>query len=82
MAAVIAVSAISEAVILMVWILLLRDHRQQQAAWTVERRELLNRIQRPEMIPASTFEAFEVPEPEPDFSHLVGTIAELKEDVE
>ena len=74
------VAAIEAAAIVAVVWLLIRAYLQAQAAWALERRELLNRVQRPEMIPASTVEPFEVPEPEPDFSHLVGTIAEPKED--
>lgn len=41
-----------------------------------ERRELLNRIQRPEQLPVAAMPAFVFPEPVEDEIGLVGTIAE------
>ena len=59
--------------------LLLRYHRQAESTWEKERRELLNRIQRPEVVPLPDVPGFVLPEPEEDFSALVGTIAEPEE---
>lgn len=49
--------------------------------WAKERRELLNRIQRPEQTVPQPAEHFEFPEPEPDDAHLVGTIAPPPEEL-
>jgi hypothetical protein len=54
--------------------LLLRAHAQETAHWALERRELLNRIQRPEQIPLPSASEFVFPEPEPDEINRVGTI--------
>lgn len=58
------------------------DHREARRQWALERRELLERIQRPERIPVSAAadEEFEVPEMEPDESDAVGTIHWLEPD--
>lgn len=51
------------------------DHlRRSEHAWFEERRELLNRIQRPEMLPQSVSAVVPLPEPEPDEIRLVGTM--------
>lgn len=46
-----------------------------ERAWTVERRELLTRIQRPELVPLPRSEPVALPDPEPDERDLVGTVA-------
>ncbi len=46
-----------------------KDARQRD-----ERRELMNRVQRPELIPVAATRAPARVEPEPDELHLVGTI--------
>ena len=59
--------------------ILQRQHREAEQAWEAERRELLNRIQRPEMLPVPAGATFELPEPEEDFSPLVGVVMEPEE---
>lgn len=49
--------------------------------WAKERRELLNRVQRPELHVPQPAEHFEFPDPEPDDAHLVGTIAPPPEEL-
>lgn len=61
------------ALIAVVW-MLLHTHAAEQKAWTVERRELLERIQRPEHIPLHLPEAFAFPEQESDEFDKVGSI--------
>lgn len=58
--------------------LLLRYQAAQATAWALERRELLNRIQRPEMLPFAAAPQYVLPEPEVDDLELVGTIAYLE----
>ena len=53
---------------------LIHDHALERDAWIAERRELLNRIQRPEYTP-TTLAPFELPELPEDQYNLVGTIA-------
>jgi hypothetical protein len=58
--------------------LLLRTHREAEAVYMAERRELLNRIQRPDYLPAANpvdLERFQLPD-EPDEIELINTIAE------
>ena len=50
-------------------------HAASEREWAVQRRELLERIQRPERPPTVTGARFEVPEQEPDEWNLVGTIS-------
>lgn len=73
------VIAVAEAVALVAIVyLMLRSQRANDVAWTAERRELLTRIQRPELLPAPTGQPFVWPDDvEPDDIGLVGTIAEL-----
>ena len=52
-----------------------RSHRAAEVAWERERRELLNRVQRPEHVPVLGGERFEWPEEELDEIEKVGTIA-------
>ena len=52
----------------------LRHIRQLEQAHTTERRELMTRIQHPEIVPQDTPPTFPTPEPEVDLSALVGTI--------
>ena len=48
----------------------------ERESWAAERRELLNRVQRPEILPLVPAD-FKVPEPsEQDDSHLVGAVLE------
>ena len=60
--------------------LLDRSHREQAAQWALERRELLTRIQRPEIVPVASPAPFVVPDPEPDEIGKVGTIDWLATD--
>jgi hypothetical protein len=53
----------------------------ERIAWVEERRELLNRIQRPEYVPTAPAVRFEIPEPEPDDFEQVGTIRLLDEEI-
>lgn len=50
-----------------------RAHAQELERVAVERRELLNRVQRPEHVPIG-YDPVELPEQEPDEWNLVGTI--------
>jgi hypothetical protein len=43
-----------------------RQHAKQHEAWTAERRELLNRIQRPDHLPVASRPDFLVPDRAPD----------------
>ena len=63
--------------ILLFALILLREYtfRQEREEWLLERRELLNRVQRPEWLPVSQG-AFSQPEPEADEFNLVGVISE------
>lgn len=54
--------------------MLLASHREAEAAWTVERRELVNRVQAPERIPVALPEGMDFPEPEVDEMAMVGQI--------
>lgn len=58
-------------------LILLREYtfRQERAEWLSERRELLNRVQRPDILPVAQ-SAFVQPEVEPDEFNLIGSIAE------
>lgn len=57
--------------------LMLRAQRANDAAWTAERRELLTRIQRPELLPAPIGNPFVWPEDNNDDEiGLIGSIAE------
>lgn len=47
--------------------------RVAEMQWAEERRELLNRIQRPEMVPQRVSDPLTLPDPEPDEIELVGT---------
>lgn len=58
--------------------LLLRHFRDEAADWATERRELLTRIQRPDLVPLSSV-TYSQPESEPDEIGLVGTIQERPE---
>ena len=73
--------AVLEAVALVATVcLFLRHIRGSEAAWTVERGELLNRIQRPEYTPTPNVEPLVLPDPEPDHSELVGSVAPAADD--
>lgn len=60
--------------------LMLRHAAEAERAWTAERRELLSRIQRPELLPSPTGEPFAFPDTEPDQLELIGTIQEPPEE--
>lgn len=64
-------------VVLLFILVVFREYtfHQERKEWSLERRELLNRVQRPEWIPVSQ-EAFVAPEPETDEFNLVGVISE------
>ena len=74
----IVAALLAAALVAVVW-LLLRHQQHAERAWEAERRELLNRIQRPEQIPLPDAPDFVLPEPEDDESALVGTVAEPEE---
>lgn len=59
-------------------IILLREYtfHQERSEWLLERRELLNRVQRPEQLPSPQITDFVIPEYEPDEFDLVGVIQE------
>ena len=63
--------------VLLTLLVVLREYSfaTERREWTSERRELLNRIQRPEWLPVAS-EGFEMPEPEPDEFNMIGTISE------
>ena len=48
----------------------------------MERRELLNRIQRPDLLPTLPVQTFTQPTPEPDEQHLVGVVMPLLDEDE
>ena len=75
-----AVAAIEAVALLVIVWLFLRHQQISEEAWTVERRELLTRIQRPEIIPGPSLPRFEFEPEEPDELELVGTILEPKEE--
>lgn len=50
------------------------QHVKEREAWTEERRELLNRIQRPEVVQAGPVADFPTPDVEQDELGLVGSI--------
>lgn len=77
----ILLACIEAVALVAVVIYLTRQHAEQAAAWYVERRELLNRIQRPEHVPvAGSLVPFEWPEDQPDEIELVGTIRDPEPD--
>lgn len=64
-------------VVLLFILVVLREYtfRQERSEWLLERRELLNRVQRPEWLPVVS-EGFVAPEVETDEFNLVGVISE------
>lgn len=64
-------------VVLLFILILAREYgfAAERREWASERRELLNRIQRPEWLPVVS-EGFEAPEVEMDEFNLVGVIQE------
>ena len=58
--------------------LFLRAQQTAERAWADERRELLNRIQRPDMVPLTAAKPFIAPDPEPDEIDLVGVVQVLE----
>ena len=48
----------------------------ERREWVSERRELLNRIQRPEVLPVVSERDFVIPEVEPDEFDMIGSIQE------
>ena len=70
--------AFAAAIVLIVRILL-KASSEQAAEAARERSELLNRVQRPELLPPPRIQAFPEFEPESDDSALVGTIAYQEE---
>lgn len=60
--------------IIVVLIVVLRSHAAAQAQWAAERRELVNRVQRPEFLPVGPVEPYVMPEREPDEWAKVGQI--------
>jgi hypothetical protein len=69
-AVIVAVSLIMLRIILS----LLDGRREAEAQWVLERRELLTRIQRPEIVPTRDVAEFELPEREPDEWGKVGAV--------
>lgn len=74
------VACLEAVAIVVVVLLLLRHQGEEQARWAVERRELLNRIQRPDQIPVAPRPEFLTPDQEDDFAAEVGTITYLEAD--
>ncbi len=74
------IACLEAVAVIAVVFLFLRHQSRQEQAWTLERRELLTRIQRPEMIPIPAAEPFQFDEREPDEFDLVGTINPQVED--
>ena len=74
------VIAVVEAVALVILAFLFLHHlSQSERAWTLERRELLTRIQRPELIPTDQARELVIPDDEPDEIDLVGVAQEPTE---
>jgi hypothetical protein len=72
---VLAVAAGVLYVTLLIELFRLQDrHAKAETAWTQERRELLNRIQRPEQLPVPEAQEFVIPERELDEWAKVGTL--------
>lgn len=72
------VAAVEAVALVVVVLLLLRHFAEAQAQWAVERRELLNRVQRPDHIPVAPRPEFVLPELEDDLTAEVGTITYLE----
>lgn len=70
----IAVAAGGLCAMFVVILVLVRSAQAAEARWASERRELLNRIQRPEYIPRDTSQVYEIPERDPDEWAKVGTV--------
>jgi hypothetical protein len=71
--------AVVEAVALVVVVyLLLRDHHHQHQAWARERRELITRIQHPEIVPIEPAPDWTPPVFEEDNIDEVGMIYETR----
>lgn len=51
-----------------------RAHANAETAWTVERRELVNRVQAPDRLPVEAQQMVEIPERQPDEWAKVGTV--------
>ena len=51
-----------------------REHQEAQAQWALERRQLCDRIQRPEQPLPAPPRQVALPDPEPDEYDLVGTV--------
>lgn len=81
-------AVLAAALVAVVWLLTRsqaaqRDaHAQAEQRWFEERRELLNRVQRPEYLPLTVPKGWEPPEATPDYSDLVGTVADPPEGLE
>ncbi|CAB4172170.1 hypothetical protein UFOVP1346_8 [uncultured Caudovirales phage] len=71
---------LSSAILLVV--ILVREYtiHQERVEGALERRELLNRVQRPEALPTAQMTDFIIPDPEPDEFALVGQISESPDD--
>lgn len=65
---------VEAAVIVAAVFLCLRHISQLEASWADERRELLNRIQRPEIVPVKPTEGYVIPDQEPDGWNDIGEI--------
>lgn len=61
-----------------VFLTLIREYAfvQERSEGLLERRELLNRVQRPELLPGAQMTDFVIPEVVPDEFDLVGSIRE------
>lgn len=70
------IAAILAVALVVVVRLFLRHQAALESAWADERRELLTRIQRPEMVPVPTGAPVVFPEQEDDDWGAVGTIEE------
>lgn len=76
----VVVAGLEAVALVAVVFLLLRHFAASERAWADERRELLNRVQRPDHIPLPSTEQFVFPEQEDDELNKVGTIAPPPED--
>ena len=68
--------------LILLTIILMREYtfHQERSEWLLERRELLNRVQRPEALPSPQIADFVIPDFEPDEFDLVGVIQEKMTD--
>lgn len=74
------VAAVEAVVIAAAIYLFLRHQREQDQAWARERRELVNRITHPEIVPVQTAPEFTAQDEPDDEIDLVGVVQEPTEE--